>query len=311
VVRRIEFDHALAKIAMERGICVRQGAAVRAVDATADSVRVTLADGEVLETRVVVGADGVGGVVRRAIGLPGGKLRAQVVELDTEEVPGDPPRDTIHFDAGDRALNGYGWDFPTLVDGRAMVCRGIYLVRTLGPDNVHARLRGYLSARGLDMDRYRLKPFGERGFDPGTPISRPGALLVGEAAGIDITTGEGIAQAIHYGALAGPYLARAFQRGRFDFADWERVVWRSRLGLNLFGRLVLYRSFFSERARSERMMLANPALLELFAQEFAGNPYRVASLARAFVGTDWRQLPWYLQVVRAARASEPGGAVSA
>jgi flavin-dependent dehydrogenase len=298
VVRRVEFDHALARIAMDRGVVVREGAGVRGVEATADGVRVTLADGEILQTRAIVGADGVGGVVRREIGLGGGRLRAQVVELDTEEVEGDPARDTLHFDCGDQGMAGYGWDFPTVVDGRAMVCRGIYVVRTLGPDNVHARLRTYLAARGLDMDRYKLKPFGERGFDPTEPISRPGALLVGEAAGIDIATGEGIAQALQYGAVAARYLGAAFRKGDLGFADWGAVVRRSALGGNLLRRLLLYRSFYPERMKAERVLVENPALLELFAQEFAGNPIRLGSVLSALVHGHWRQLPWFTRVLR-------------
>ncbi|MFN7146713.1 MAG: NAD(P)/FAD-dependent oxidoreductase, partial [Myxococcota bacterium] len=151
VVRRVEFDHALAKVAVARGIEVREGAGVRAVEPGPDGVRVVLASGETLTARVVVGADGVGGVTRRSIGLDGGTLRAQVIECDTEPVASDPPRDTLLFDAGDRTLGGYGWDFPTRVDGRDLVCRGVYVIRALGAENVHARLRAYLAARGLRM----------------------------------------------------------------------------------------------------------------------------------------------------------------
>src|SRR5947207_3426843 len=81
--------------------------------------------GDMLHARCVVGADGVAGIVRRQAGLPRGALRAQVVELDTEAAPGDLPRDTIVFDFATRALRGYAWDFPTLVDDRPLVCRGV------------------------------------------------------------------------------------------------------------------------------------------------------------------------------------------
>ncbi len=298
VVRRVEFDHALAKVAIARGIEVREGAAVKAVEPGADGVRVTLASGETLAAKVVVGADGVGGVVRRGIGLDGGRLRAQVIECDTEPVAGDPPRDMLLFDASDRTLGGYGWDFPTLVDGREKVCRGVYVIRTLGADNVHERLRAYLAARGLRMEDYRLKPFGERGFDPAAPLSAPRVILVGEAAGIDIASGEGIAQAVEYGAVAGPYLARALRSGRLDFADWKRAVDRSRLGVNLFFRTFMYRSFYPDRERAERTVSGNQGVLELFAQEFAGSRLRLGSMASACWSTPAAEVPWLLGVAR-------------
>jgi flavin-dependent dehydrogenase len=56
---------------------------------------------------------------------------------------------------------------------------------------------------------------------------------VGEAAGIDPALGEGIAQAIAYGAVAGPYLADAIARDDLGFASFPEVLRRSRLGLDL------------------------------------------------------------------------------
>ncbi len=298
VVRRVEFDHELARIAMSRGVVIRQGVGVSGVEQTMEGARVTLSNGETLTTKAVVGADGVGGVVRRAAGLGGGRLRAQVVELDTEEVEGDPARDTILFDVSDRTMNGYGWDFPTVVDGAPMMCRGVYVVRALGADNVHARLKTYLDARGLEMRRYRLKPFGERGFDPSDPISRPGVLLVGEAAGIDIATGEGIAQALQFGEVAARYLSTSFRTGNLSFADWGRTVWWSGLGQEMLRRLLMYRSFYPSRERTEEALLGNPALVQLFAQEFAGNPLGVVSILRSAWGIRVRDLPWYFRVFR-------------
>ena len=117
VVRRLEFDHALAQLVMGRGMELRQGAEVRGVEMQEGGARVHLASGEVLEARAVAGADGVRGVTRRTTGFSRGRLRAQVVEVDTEVVAGDVPHDTLLFDFGDQGVQGYVWDFPTMVDG--------------------------------------------------------------------------------------------------------------------------------------------------------------------------------------------------
>jgi flavin-dependent dehydrogenase len=296
VVRRIEFDHALALEARRRGIDIREGAAVTAVNPGTDRVTVTLKDGETLHARVVVGADGVGGVVRRGIGLDGGTLRAQVIECDTEPVPSDGPRSTLVFDASDRSLHGYGWDFPSLVNGREVVCRGIYVVRNFGAENVRDRLRTYLAAKGLDINNYRLKPFGERGFDHSARLSAPRVLLAGEAAGIDIATGEGIAQAIQYGDVAARYLAHAFDRGRFDFGSWRRTVQIAGLGRSLFLRTLIFRTMYYERDRTATLLRDNPAILTAFGEDFARGGYRKRTLARVLVRTPPRELPWLLGV---------------
>jgi flavin-dependent dehydrogenase len=294
VVRRIEFDHALAREAIRRGIEVRDGVAVEGVEVGVDGVRVRLASDAAVEACAVVGADGVAGVVRRAAGFGRGRLRAQAVELDTERVAGDLPSDTIRFDFATGDLNGYAWDFPTLVEGRELMCRGVYRIvgsdaarasdgseRSSG-DDVRARLAGFLAKKGLDIGRYRVKQFAERGFEPGQPVSKPRVLLVGEAAGIDIATGEGIAQAIQYGSLAGRYLASAFERGAFGFSDWLARVRAHQVGWQLRQRLWFCERFYgAHRQLMERLLLASPSGLRLGVRQFAGKPLGATHFARA------------------------------
>jgi flavin-dependent dehydrogenase len=301
VVRRVEFDHALARHAIERGIAVRDGCAVHGLAASERGVTLTTGDGEPLHARCVVGADGVAGAVRRLAGFPRGALRAQVVELDTEDAPGDLPRDTLVFDFAAGDLRGYAWDFPTVVDGRPLVCRGVYALG-VAADHPRDRLAAYLAARGLDLARYRLKQFAERGFEPGAEIARPRVLLVGEAAGIDIATGEGIGQAIEYGAVAGDYLARGLDADRLGFADWRRTVERHHLGVQLRLRHAAHRVFYGRRrAQVERMLPRIGELLRAGVQDFAGVPMSGLGIVRG-VG----QL-----VVAAARAALPSRAPAA
>ncbi len=281
VVRRVEFDHALAKQATARGIEIRDGCAVETILVTDEGVRVTTATGEEILARAIVGADGIGGVVRRQAGFGRGELRAQVVELDTEGVAQDLPRDTVVFDFDAQDLNGYAWDFPTLVDGKPLICRGAYVIRNLGPDDARARIAAYLTARGLDPKRYRHKQFAERGWEPGAEISMPRVLLVGEAAGIDIATGEGIGQAIEYGSVAGAYLARAFERDVLRFSDWRQAVHGHHLGRQLRIRHAAYRWFYGpKRPKVERVMPQLPAMFQVALQDFAGVPMSKLAMLR-------------------------------
>jgi flavin-dependent dehydrogenase len=288
VVRRLEFDHALARLARARGIELREDAEVRGIELSAEGARVQLADGQALQARAVAGADGVRGVTRRSTGFSRGQLRAQVVELDTEPVPGDPPPDTLLFDYGDRGLLGYVWDFPTLVDGRPMVCRGAYAVSSdpLGP---RAHLARHLQRKGLDIDRYHLKPFAERGLDRREPVARPHLLLVGEAAGIDISTGEGIPQAIGFGAQAARYLADCFAAGDLRFSGWTRQLLEGSEGRLIRHRHRVARYLFGDqRAQIERLGHLNPALMEIGVRRFAGHPTPLRlGLAAALAAARW------------------------
>ncbi len=280
VVRRIEFDHALAAVAVSRGIEVRDGTEVTRLTIAGDGATIETT-GDTVLARAVIGADGVGGVVRRQAGFARGELRAQVVELDTEGVAVDQPRDTVVFDFDTTDLRGYAWDFPTQVGGEPLVCRGVYVIRNLGTDEPRARIAAYLAARGLELANYRLKQFAERGFEPGAEIAKPRVLLVGEAAGIDIATGEGIGQAIEYGAVAGPYLARALTRDDLQFTTWRRTVERHHLGWQLAVRHGCYRAFYGRRRPTiERLMPRIPKLFQVAVQDFAGVPLSRLALMR-------------------------------
>jgi len=294
VVRRIQFDHAFAEVARARGIEVREGCGVASIAIEADGVRVMTSAGDEVRAKAIVGADGIAGITRKAIGLPRGELRAQVVELDTPGVAADQPRDTIVFDFDRSDLAGYAWDFPTIVDGEPLVCRGVYCLhdRAHALDDPLARMRSYLEERGLDLARFKVKRFAEQGLAPGTAISARRAILVGEAAGIDIATGEGIAQAIEYGSIAGAYLAAALDADELGFADWRRVVDRHHLGLQMRVRHACYRALYgAHRDVVERSIARISGLLEVGIQDFAGVPIDKLALARG-------AMQWVSSIIR-------------
>jgi flavin-dependent dehydrogenase len=289
VVRRIEFDHALAKSAIARGIQVIDGARVDRVEKTMGAATVVSSKGT-FSAPVVIGADGVGGVVRKAMGHGAGKHRAQVLEIDTEPVPGDRDRRTLHFDASDRELSGYYWDFPTIVDGRELVSRGIYHLKVDdGPMDLHARFAERLAKMGLKIDDYKNKRFAERGYEPALTLVDGALLLVGESAGIDPISGEGIAQAIEYGALAGAFVAEVAAERRV-LSDWTTTLRKSRLGIDLHVRTKFIDSFYGAiRSEVEGLLVREATALRSGCRHFAALPPDKLDLARlAFrAGSGW------------------------
>jgi flavin-dependent dehydrogenase len=215
-------------------------------------------------------------------------MRAQVVEVDTEPAADDGDRRRLHFDASDRQLAGYAWDFPTLVGGRALVCRGVYRLtidgmRAADERDLGAILADRLRAQGLDPARSKNKRYAERGYEPAARVARGSLMLVGEAAGIDPVTGEGIAQAIEYGVLAGRFLAERLQAsGAFrTLAYWNDEVARSRLARDLRIRCFFAKLFYGPaRGRVERWFTETSDAVHVGCQHFAGQDYDYGKLVR-------------------------------
>lgn len=298
VVRRLEFDHALAQRVAGLGVTIEDGVPMTGLEEDADGVTVQTPAGP-RRGAVLVGADGVGSRVRRSLGLHAGGLRAAVLEVDSPAGLGDPPRDTLHFDARQPGLPGYLWDFPTLVDGAPMVCRGVYVLRArtgtvpgLSPEQADVDLERLLgdamAEKGLDLSACRQKRFAERGWEPRTQVVQGRRLLVGEAAGVDPISGEGIAQAIESGFAAGRFLARG-PRTPARLRGWQAAAGRGRLGWDLWVRNRLLGTVYgARRDRVERALADNEALLTAGCRHWAALRQPVLPLAAAGAEAAWR-----------------------
>jgi len=291
IVRRREFDHALARQVEARGVRVHDGVCVTGlIDEGPSGVVVQTTQGT-LRAAFVAGCDGIGSVVRRSLSVGRGRWLAQVIETDTEPLRGEDDR-TLRFDASDRGLNGYAWDFPTIVDGRPMVSRGVYDFKgeghdESGADDVAAVLAARLIGLGIDPARCPTKRYAERGFESTTLLARGRCMLVGEAAGIDALTGEGIAQAIEYGVLAGRFLERELRTSRGaagDLSEWNAEVRRSRLARDLRTRARFVPIFYGPRRfELQRFFVASSSALSIGARHFGARPQRCHEIGEVAV----------------------------
>lgn len=299
VVRRLEFDAELLRVARARGVRVTEGVRVTGLVRHARGVTVETSDGP-REASVVVGADGVQSVVRRALGIAPGTLRAQAVEIDTETTAADHPH-RLDFDLRARDLVGYSWNFPTVVDGRELTCRGVY---DLGWEHeravdVSARLAAHVERLGLSLEGRRVKRYSVRGLELHRPMAAERVLLVGEAAGVDPLLGEGIAQGVAYGELAATYLAERLEDGALDFDDWRGVFARSAAGVDILVRTaaVPFLRHAPLRRFFEEITLATPEALDVTSSVFAG----LTPPARSVV-TAWARMTAFMAALPVRRA---------
>ncbi len=237
VFHRQEFDHFLAQCAQERGVRICEGERVLVIDRDREGVTVRT-DRRTIRAAVVVGADGSRGVTRRL--LLRGKPRTRTARLLETVQPAaeDAPQLAQAYAGFDfnwtaQGLQGYTWDFPARVGGKAHHNRGVYDARVarsrpkaaLGPI-----LENALRTPGMDTPDAAIEGHPIHWFSPRSPIAGQRLLLVGDAAGAEPLFGEGIAPALGYGRLAAVSIERAFARGDFAFRDYKRRLIFSRLG---------------------------------------------------------------------------------
>jgi geranylgeranyl reductase family protein len=295
VVRREEYDASLVAQARARGVEVREREALDDFRVEDGGVTVRLRAGRTLRARVLVGADGAGSMVRKRLRprepAPIRLFRAEIPAPPAFRGRGEMIYDFTPMGAG---LRGYLWIFPAPGD-RLNVGLMHYPEpgNRLGGAALTELLASGLRAHGLDAgDAARGWPaWGYRGSDP---VSAPHLLTLGDAAGIDALTGEGIAVAMEHAIVCGDAILDAFARDDFGFAGYRRALRRATVGreLTLDGRLA--RLLYGKRWRSWlSLVLLDPDVLELYAARVAGGlvladqrTRLVAALARHAV--NWR-----------------------
>lgn len=289
IVRRTELDAHLLEAAKSDGVHVRDGEGLRAIERRGGGragFTLTTSAGATIDARFVAAADGAGSTTRKLLGLREPDRRGHLYVLDTTLTPSDAgvARGLVDFDLSvlEDGLEGYYWDFPTVRGGAVQVSRGIYhanLTRPHAPSSGRVKdvLARALARRGIDIAKVKLRPFSTRPFVPRSIAWVNGVVLVGEACGIDQTTGEGIAQALEMGRIAAAHLTAAFKTKSPRFDAYERAIRASTTGRHLLQSAWLARRVYSQVGRPARRYL----LGSTYARDAAVRWYRGETLPRS------------------------------
>jgi geranylgeranyl reductase family protein len=228
ITRRDEFDHWLVQTAQKLGIRIRQGEAVINVASFDEHVEVVTENGS-YHAKVLIAADGSRSFVRRKLKWPGDSHVARLMEVLTPEDATSQPefRDGVavfDFTPMQDGLQGYYWDFPSFINGKPFMNRGIFDSRAR-PERPKADLKKILeqsmAERDRDLEDFKLKGHPIRWWDRQNQFSMPRILLVGDAAGADPLVGEGISFALGYGDVAAATIENAFSTQDFSFNDYR------------------------------------------------------------------------------------------
>jgi digeranylgeranylglycerophospholipid reductase len=212
VALRTDFDNAIYESALEHGTDAFIPHRVKRVRISNESVKISTAKGGDVESRVIIGADGVNSLVAREVGLMTKWPRGSLVPCNVAEIParGSQLLDfygvekEYHFFTDVGGHPGYGWIFPK--SETVNVGLGEIDTHSAGlPRRFRAFIRmlqrdGFLM-EDADLSRTRGGLVPVRGPIPKTYANR--CLLVGDSAGmVNPLTGGGIALAMRAARMA-------------------------------------------------------------------------------------------------------------
>lgn len=283
VIRRNEFDHSLWRAAGRTGAELHDGEAVTGITRDGGLWTVTTTK-QSYQARVLIGADGAGSRVRKLLNFVEPRKHCRLYVLETPPTPRDDIMSrTLEFDLSvvDEGIQGYYWDFPIMLDGAHAVSRGIYHMNTTPRKDLKEALKRALVRRGVDPETVTYKPFSERGYVHGAEIARPSVLLIGEAAGIDVVTGEGIAHAVVYARIAASLVARGLAKNSLHFESYGALVRNSLMAQHLRQSSALAPHVYGPRAARWAAFLADrPEVVAACAEWYEGRPIQSTRMLR-------------------------------
>lgn len=215
VLHRDKFEQALAQRATAAGACIRLSTTVSALERTESSVRgVRLDSGEVVEARLVIGADGAESMVGRWAGITRPLKLAEAYSAAQYRMRTGFCNDgRLHFFVGSRTIpRGYLWVFPK-GNGEVSVGAGIYGPRA-GEPTAHGYLTRFIDAHlpGVARDRLITGCVPLAACPP--KLHRDNVVLVGDAARqCNPFTAGGIMNTLEAADLLARQLVRAGSRG--------------------------------------------------------------------------------------------------
>lgn len=224
VIHRSILDSYLLQCVKDRGVEVLTETPVRNVVSRDKDISVETEKG-VFTGKVLVGADGIHGITKKALGVGDGKYKEYLwfVELPDVEIP---PILTLDYTPTLFGIPGYIWFFPCEKGCNAGITGGTY-------NNMNYLKKVFLHLADknfgvrLKEEDHKFKIYPERFFSFSTPSYANRVLYVGDKLGVTPMTGEGLGICFSSAKAAAEEIFVALGSDDFSFRSYPRRLVRS------------------------------------------------------------------------------------
>jgi flavin-dependent dehydrogenase len=257
IIRRIEFDHMLVKVAIGRGLQLKQDEALLNLSQTKNDRITVETNKEKYNVKILIGADGATSKVRNKMHLPKKPRLAAALEIFA---PVNPNYDkefatntaVMDFTPMTEGLQGYVWHFPCIKDGKPAMNHGICHAQ-INTEKKHPDLKTIFTQE-LKKRKISLVPSAWSGHPvpwlaEESPLSQSNILLVGDAAGIEPLIGGGIHLSLWYGEVAALSIIDAYDRNDFSFERYTDQIKSHILGKYIRRSIYLASEVYHDRMK--------------------------------------------------------------
>jgi geranylgeranyl reductase family protein len=248
MVLRKKFDNELVKLAIENGTTFFDGKKVQIVNILDSKVIINFSDGSKIETKMVIGADGVWSTVAKQCKLSNdnknvGLSLFQEIPISTKVLDKYYTKKRVsHVYMKVQDIIGYGWVFPKKKHINIGICEFKSLVdkssNKVNLKNVYSKFIEILKQEKMIPENIEMGPCRGAALPlrplPKTYTNR--VILCGDAAGlINPATGEGIDYAMSSGKIAASVIIDAIEKNDMSekFLSKYELNWKKDFGKDI------------------------------------------------------------------------------